>query len=458
MKFKNVLAVLFATVLIFYLVFKINPGSFFVKVDKQEEPKEQPIIVVGEGNPGRISLFKPDRGNYIKKSFDSGFKFVWTVRIGDVKNLGYNQIYAGVGDSFFKTPIKCRVVVYDPRKDFSAEVIDEVSDIRCKDLTIGDLENDGKSRLILGTHGQGLIKEYSYENNSWQKRELEKNYLEVFDKETGSDHKVPLGLDPDIVNQSAIHIIKVGDADNDGKNELLAVVSDPLENPKKDHKLFVKLFRVSGSDSKSEIIDTLDEEIPFKATVDIIDIDNDQKNEVIIGASHHLLLLYKFRSGKWEKEIIDQEVGGVEDNMKGLAVVQINAEGPKSIIAATGVPQAAVYKYDLVSGKFEKKTLFNISNALDKYRIFNGIGDNSLDLKVYDLDNDGRKEIIVAGLQDSSALADKFGATKFGFEATSLGFEVILEQKDTGWNANFIDFRAALSLDVGNLEFYTTCK
>lgn len=453
MKSGNLLIVLILFIGLVLLVSLENP---WIKPEKEKTVnKDEPTIVVGEGNPGRISLFKLDSSSrYIKKSFDTGYRYVWTVRIGDVKNLGYNQIYAGVGNSFFKSPIKCQVVVFDPRKNFESEVIDEISDIRCKDLTIGDLENNGKSRLILGTHGLGLIKAYSFENNAWQKRVIEKNYLAKFDQETGSDHKVPLAdLDPNIINQSAVHVLKVGDGDNDGRNELLVVVSDPLENPKKDHKLFVKLFRVTKDQIKSEIIDTLEEEIPFKATVDIVDLDNDGKNELIVGASHHHLLLYKFSDGKWEKQVIDEEEGGVEDNMKGLAVEQVNPKGPKTVFLATGVPQAAVYRYDLKSSKFEKRELFNISQSLYEYKIFQGIGDNSLDLKLFDLNKDGKKEIIVAGLQDTSVLADKFGVTKFGFEATSLGFEVVLEPTNTGWEAQFIDFRAALSLEVGNVAF-----
>lgn len=453
MKSKNFLLIVLTVGLILFIGFKLGQTQLD-KSDKKESKAQEPVIVVGEGNPGRISLFTLEGGNYIKKSFDTGFKYVWTVRIGDVKNLGYNQIYAGVGNSFYKSPVKCQVIVYDPKKNFETEIIDEIEDIRCKDLTIGDLENDGKKRLILGTHGQGIIKQYSFEQNSWKKREIEKNYLENFDAQTGSDHRVPMeDLGPGIINQTAVHIVKVGDGDNDGKNELLAVISDPLEYPKKDHKLFVKIFRVSNNEVSSEIIDTIEEEIPFKATVDVIDLDNDGKNEVIVGASHHKLFLYRFISGKWEKQVVDDEVGGVEDNMKGLGVTQMNTEGAKSIIVATGVPQAAIYKYDLKDGRFDKKSIFNISNALDEYKIFKGIGDNSLDLKVFDLDGDGRKEIIAAGLQDSSALADKFGVTKFGFEATSLGFELVLKEKNGNWVPHFLDFRSALSLDVGNLEF-----
>ena len=139
--------------------------------------KEKQFIVTGTGNPGLIKLFEV-KGASIKliKTIDSGYKFVHTVRLGDVYNNGNKQIIAGISNSFFAQPYGCQVVAYD-LTTYEKSLIDNVGDLRCKDLTIGDADNDGKNELLLATHGQGILRMYKWQNDNWTIEDIEKNLI-----------------------------------------------------------------------------------------------------------------------------------------------------------------------------------------------------------------------------------------------------------------------------------------
>lgn len=414
---------------------------------------EAETIAVGQGNPGTIALFtKEASGNFTRKTIDTGFRYVWTVRIADGRSDGKNRIYAGVGNSFFSEPHGCQVLEFDSTDNFRKTVIDEVGDLRCKDLTTGSIYNNGKNQLVLGTHGLGIVRVYDYKNGKWETQEVSKNSLAVYDRENNQNHAVPADKLPyDLTVQTAVHTVKIGDADNDGKNELLTTESDPLENPNKDHLLFIRMYKWNGKSFDASTIDTLNGSIPFKATARTVDLDGSGKSKVLVSASHHQVLLYEYSDGKWNRQVIDKTDGGNEDNMKGLSVGSLGGKN-KSIVVATGLPHAGVYQYDLQDGQFNKKNLVDISKLLDIYRLFEGVGDNTLDSAIADIDGDGGNEIVVAGEQDSAFSGDKAGVSKFGWEGTTIGYTaVIYPQKDGTYKTEFIDFRSALALDVGSI-------
>jgi hypothetical protein len=119
---------------------------------------EQKLLVIGTANPGLIKIYKPEKGTFREiKKINSGYKYVWTVRVGDIHNNGKKYLIAGVSDSLYGTSFNCRVVGYDLEKYQKFE-IDEVDSFRCKDLTIGDADNDGDNDIVLVTHGKGLIR------------------------------------------------------------------------------------------------------------------------------------------------------------------------------------------------------------------------------------------------------------------------------------------------------------
>lgn len=425
--------------------------------NKTTTDSANPVIAVGGENPGRITLYKKSEGNFIQKVINVGARLVWTVRIGNARNDGQNRIYAGIGNSFYSQPYGCQVVEFDPNNNYKKTIIDEVPSLRCKDLTIGDLKNSGKNNLVLGTHGEGFINLYTYDdsNGSWKKETIDKNYIAQYDQENNTNHDVTQnGIPEGIKMQTAVHIIKIGDVDNDGKNELLATVSDPLENSNKDHVLFVRMFKWNGSSWDIKNIDKLESAIPFKASVDITSLDKSNKNVAIVSTSPHQLFIYRYENGNFKKEPVDTDEKALYSNMKGLAIDYLTNKDKKTIVIGGGIPQSGILLYDDNNGKFEKKEIVSLTKYLDASRLFTGIADNTLDTKIADLDNDGKKEIIAVGEQDTGFAGDVSGVPKFGWEKTTLGFTAVISQAEDGtYKPEFLDYQGAIALEVGNLKF-----
>src|SRR3990167_3038229 len=146
------------------------------------QPETKKVIITGTGNPGKILIYSFEKGDYARTQIDTGYNLVWTVKVGDIYNNGKNVIVAGVGNSFFATPYGCQLVAYEPLMiGWKKTVIDSNVDLRCKDVAIGDADNDGMNELVLGTHGEGTINIYKWNGAKWDKIEIERNFIEQVD-------------------------------------------------------------------------------------------------------------------------------------------------------------------------------------------------------------------------------------------------------------------------------------
>jgi len=429
-------------ILLVVLVFILFLILFFAKEGKN-------LIVVGISNPGKIFVYSWNGHDFERSSIDIDYKFVHTVRVGYIYSNGKNVIVAGVGNSFYGPPFGCAIEAYEKIGDeWKKTAIDNVGDLRCKDLTIGDVDNDGKNELILGTHGEGVVKVYKWDEKNWNSQIVEKNWIGQVDKMQNTSHKVPReSLTYDAIVQSAVHIVKVGDVDNDGKNELLASISSPLEYSGEDIS-YLNLYRWDGSEWQRTAIDN-QEGKEFRS-IAIGDVYNNGKNVILAGSGlmwvkkeFASLVLYEWKDGKWSKLTVEDKVQ--EKNMKGLAIGDAYNKGKNAIVLATGFPQGLVYTYEWNGSKFERIFVGNISEIFKVYvdnSIFPDIMHNSMEAQIKDVDGDGKNDIVVSGMSHTK---------KFGWEATTLGFTVVFKWNGNKWHYKVLDSYAVLGMDIGNL-------
>jgi hypothetical protein len=433
---KNVKKLIFL-IAIFFVLFSI---LLFQK-------KEINNIVVAISNSGKILIYSWNGKNFERDYIDVDYKFIHTVRIGDVYNKGKNVIVAGVGNSFYGPPFGCSVEVYEKSgNEWKKSVIDNAGDLRCKDLTIADVDNDGKNELVLGTHGEGLIKIYKWNGKNWSSQVIEKNWIKQVDEMMNANHRIPReNLTYDCIDQSAVHIVKVGDVDNDGKNEIIASISSPLEYLGEDIS-YLNLYKWNGTAFQRTTIDN-QEGKEFRS-IFIGDVRNNGKNAVLIGSGliptkkeFASLSIYEWENGNWNKSVIENEV--LEKNMKGLALGDVYNKGKNAVVVATGFSDGLLYAYEWNGKKFSKSFVGNISKIFEVYfdnSIIPDIMHNSMEAQIKDVDGDGKNEIIVSGLSQTK---------KFGWEATTLGFTVIFKWDKNKWNYEVLDKYSALGMDVG---------
>ncbi|QQS44415.1 hypothetical protein IPM65_02340 [Candidatus Roizmanbacteria bacterium] len=401
----------------------------------ETEVRESTYVVTGSANPGEIVLYKAENDTLIEqKRVDTGYKFVFTVRIGDIYHTGENTIIAGVGDSFYKDPYGCHVVSYDLELKIT-ETIDTLSDLRCKDLTIADMDRDGENEVILATHGQGNILMYKHVAGEWQKEQIEHNYIAMFDEQNGQNHRVPnedLPCESCIV-QSAVHIVKAADIDGRGDLELLATISSPLELQEVDEVSFIMMYRRKEGVWEKEVIDQANN-LEFRS-IELGDIDQNGVQDIIVGTGSprevpSSIIAYEYTDGVWQKKEVytDPKV----KNMKGLAISDYEQDGRDSIILATGFPESILYQLAWDGAGFSVKELAKISSVVQ-----NGGQHNAMAAVVLPQS----KNIITAGMST-------FPEKKIGWEASDTGFLVYHTNNNGTLSSQIIDTPNILGMDL----------
>ena len=421
---------------IFYLIFLFV--IFIVFVYNNKFTQKTKYIVAGTGNPGEIYVYETKNKILSKiKAIKTGYKFVHTVKIGDIYNNGSKQIIAGVSNSFFAEPYGCRVVSYNT-KDFKESVIDNVGDLRCKDLTIGDVDNDEKNEIILGTHGRGIVRIYKWTNGKWSKEDLENNYISKIDIQENTNHRVD-NKDltcKECVVQTAVHIVKVGDVDNDGKNELIATMSSPLELQKIDEISYIRLYKKINGKWQNKTIDKLSNR-EFRS-ITIGDVYNQKKNVLLLGIGSPRnekgsLYIYEYSNNKWEKRVIynDQD----EKNMKGVALGDINGTGKRTVLLATGFPNAKIMTLTSEVEGFKKELIGTIASLfkLDKPEF------NSMVALIF---QSGRNTNLIIG--GTTTYPNK----KIGWEGADQGYLVVYSKKENTWIPKIIETKNILGMDM----------
>ncbi|MBI3413466.1 MAG: hypothetical protein HY051_05305 [Candidatus Aenigmarchaeota archaeon] len=404
-----------------------------------DTPNRQAILS-GVSNPGRLIVYSFNGHGYDRDIIETGYTLVHTVIEGDARNDGKDRIYVGVSNSYFRQPYGCEVIEYEKADgEWVKSVVERVGDVRCKDLTIGDADNDKKNELILGTHGEGLVNVYKWDSkgNKWIAQNIGRNWIGKIDAERGTNHRIAReNLTYDAIDQTAVHKVKVGDADNDGKNELIATESSSLAYVSGPQISFVNVYKWNGT---GWLVQTIREDKGFQhRSILIEDVDEDGKNDVVIGTSNGKLIMIKKSGDSWNESLIDNET--LEKNMKGVDYGYLYNTANKSILLATGFPHAMVYSFDWNGQAFEKKIIANISSIMSNVVL--DLSYNAMEAMLGDVNADGKNEIVVAGFGQTSTM---------GWEATPFGFLLVYSPEDAEWKPVLLDTYSVLGMDLGNV-------
>lgn len=224
---------------------------------------------------------------------------------------------------------------------------------------LADINNDGKDELILDRYY--WVEIYEWNESSFEKRwtSPEYNYF--------------------------IYRIDVGDADNDGENELiLAMFTIGVPIIWKFDENF------NGEETVAEPIG--DFEVNHARARDA---DNDGLNEIIAGGNNNRLMVWKylwdesFGTYRYKFVFISEDLGGFT---LGIDAGDVDGDGDNEVIVGTAVVggSGTLYIFDLVLVDPYKYT-YRL-DLVDSMELDPGVGE----LSVGDVDNDGKAEIIVS--------------------------------------------------------------
>ena len=244
---------------------------------------------------------------------------------------------------------------------------------KTKDIIIGDADNDGDNELLLLQdvyRDQTKVDIYEWNGSGFQWT----TSSPIF------DYGCWLNFD-------------LGDADNDGGNEIIV----PLFGP--GYSVVFKYDKIDGwSFVLTETI-----EIAYSPGDPIFidysrarDSDNDGKNEIVAGGNNKRLMIWKYNesSEAYDTVFVSEDLGGFT---QGVDVGDIDGDGQKEILVGASQSETIyVYRYNNESSGYENVNSFFIGT---------GMGD----LIVGDPNQDGKPEIILSCGDDGTKIFDFIG-------------------------------------------------
>jgi hypothetical protein len=243
-----------------------------------------PYDIDGDGMLEVISAYC-GHGEIIRYDYETGLRDVTARKIhqlsgsgeeslvGDVDNDGFVEYITSNG--FRKEDAKVEIFEFDAAGELIVParlVIDGYDGKRCfyASVIIGDVDNDSKNELVIGWKQEqninlGTLLGYQVDE------EAEKKYTFAYE-------------DKDLDLSYFEKMMVVADADNDGLNELLVSTrGDNLsEFIESEHLGHLIMWSVNNIEIEKELLVNLHEGIAGSSWIDVGDADNDGKNEIIL--------------------------------------------------------------------------------------------------------------------------------------------------------------------------------
>ncbi|UCE36259.1 MAG: hypothetical protein JSW00_12060 [Thermoplasmata archaeon] len=242
---------------------------------------------------------------------DVGNTDVLTVAIGDADNDGFNEVVVGLVPGGAEE-------LWAYKKDggtWQKEGIDNQG-VNVNSVAIGDADNDGKNEIIAGMDVVG-DEVMSYEKDgSWS-----------------SDHAIPIGYN--------VYSVAIGDADNDGNNEIVLGLDSAATN-----------FNIRAYENVSSAweVDNISTALVNVNSVAIGDADNDGNNDVVVGLDSTAGEVRVFRKlgGSWG--IHPVLLPDVDTDVNSVAVGDVDNDASNEILIGMSSTDNEVRAFEYDSG------------------------------------------------------------------------------------------------------------
>ena len=298
--------------------------------------------------------------------------------IGDVDGDDRNEVVVGLSTS------QSTIGVYDWDGDAwirSREIAQKNLKVsRIRDLVLGDLDQDGKDEIIIGTRPSGLVIKYALAGNEFT-------------------HEV---LDADAYGNKTTWVreVEIGDADNDGRLEVLSSPTrqDPAIEWDTNIGSITMYKPFNGKWLKSEIARYEDTHAREHL---VADIDGDGKNEVVVsvaGVIHPedkrlkpppMIYLYRLTDKGVQQETVAMVPGAIK--ARACAAGNLGRPSLNELVCGdrgrevSGLGHLNLLSYDPIQKTWASETLDTTDGLIGFHAVTIG-----------DIDSDGVNEIIAS--------------------------------------------------------------
>ena len=357
------------------IVLGISP--FTLTVDNETGER---IYSTGEA---KVLISHPDENWRVEEIFNPDGNVVHKAAIGDIDNDGKNEMVVACGCKSLrevkeeKCPLNASVKVYKFKNgEWESQMIWSLGEsVRVRDVEIGDIDNDGKNEIVIGTHAPGIVAILEYKDGEYVETEVDRidedfvHEIEIEDidndgineffvtftlpnfegkinpglikmyKWNGYGYDVMILESNDVTNAKEIAL---GDVDNDGNIEMIAIYSCVPKDAKDPSKGMlipsnIKKFDFDDGNISNEVIYSLNHTNPSNCfiterSVDIGDIDDDGKNEIVIGTHTMGIYIIKKIQDEWKSTIIDKDPNA---GIHALIIVDVDGDGNNEILSSS---------------------------------------------------------------------------------------------------------------------------
>jgi hypothetical protein len=336
---------------------------------------------------------------------DSYYNNVRSVAIGDVDSDGTIEFIVGISEYKYatKTPRGSFYVFGYNNGVYTLEWKRDDNSVDVIDIDCGDVDSDGIDEIVVGS---GSVNIYGYESGLYHIENVipepfanvevgnvneddilevvvsSGSYLSIWQEDTeiwGSDESI----------SQIINGIEIDDTDGNLIKEIIISVGDFFEIP------MVLIFEFDGSDYK---VEWESQYISYVYSFCIDDVDNDLKNELILGMDDGYIYFYGYEDGEYifEDSI---ELSGF-DYTESLFSMDFDNDGSIEIAA---IIYDEIYFIEYVNGNYEIIDLVEFTEGFV----------NAADIG--DVDNDGLPELII-GISGGNVYVIGYNGMSFTIE------------------------------------------
>lgn len=364
---------------------KIYPPLEILEMDQ--------IVCVGQGllMNNRVLQFKCTSGSILEDDYIGEYHDTWAsaifpfapgsflVSIGDVDNDGDKEIVYAAAESRTEGRGSKATTYYNPylcifesgsmgalswRTPFLGESTTWIFDMEIADIDHNGTPSKPDNELIL----------------------VRGSHLEIYDLNGGSFQLVKIWY-PTVVDMDRIWSIDIGDADNDGENEIVVALF------RAGAPVILEYIAESGlwRETLAETIDVVNPNLGvlYMDYAKVRDADNTQMaegrkdNEIVCGGNNNRLMIWKYNkeTGVYDSVFVSEDLGGFTE---GVDVGDFNGDSANEIVAgARDIGLLYLFSFNLASNTYEQVHVTDVGTI------------HLSDLVTGDPDFDGSDEICV---------------------------------------------------------------
>lgn len=426
-----------------YLLLLVLIVVIFFLIQKFAFPDKKNYIFGGTLSPGKLIGFQYKNSEFLEKIIDEVSPLsIYDIKVGDIYNNGKNVVVAAISKAEYDAEY-CLVKIYELEgRGYKISVLDELNEIFCRDLEIGDAYNRGENVILLATHGEGIILAYRWDKKEkkWEKEIIMQNIVREMD---GNDSRRM--TDKPLPYHTAIHTVEIADIDGDGKNEVVAA-HGTANTYKGEPESWVGVYRYADGKWEREIAGHIQGRQHRRLRI-ANNVYGDGKAVIIAGTwPNSILKSYQYKDNKWDDRIIDEQV--LQDNNKAIIATDLDRDDRDEIIVVTD-PDGLVILYDFVGSNFTKTIIDKQTESLKEEAAGRVIG--GFDALAFDIDGDGQEELYVASVAIESEKLTAGPRGYIGWIRSTSGFLLQYKKTSDGWERKILDGGPYWSLGAGKI-------